>query len=286
MLLTLRHVPDYLALIRIDKPIGIFLLLWPTLWALWLSSEGMPDLSILFIFVIGVVLMRSAGCIVNDIADRKVDGLVERTKNRPLVTGRIKLSEALSLFVLLLCIAFVLVLFCNSLTISLAFIGAILAAVYPFLKRFTSLPQFGLGMAFAWAVPMAFAATSGRVAPVAWLVYAAAMLWPVIYDTMYAMADRADDIKVGIRSTAILFGHNVAVILGLMQVCFILLMLGIAKMFQLAWPFYLSLCIVAGLFVYHQYLIKDADPKACFKAFMHNNWVGLVIFLGIALSYI
>jgi len=285
-MLTRVRIPHYIALMRLDKPIGTLLLLWPTLWALWLSSAGSPNPKIVFIFVTGVFLMRSSGCIMNDLADRHLDGCVLRTKNRPLATGKVTPFEAVSLAALLSGIAFLLVLFCNTKVIHLAFIGLGLAIMYPFLKRITHLPQFGLGAAFSWGIPMAFAAQNGEVTFSAWFLFFTAMIWPIIYDTMYAMVDREDDVKIGIKSTAILFNEMDRLLIGLLQALFVTLLIIIGLMFQLRHAYYYSLVLVSCLFIYQQWLIKRRHPKDCFKAFLNNNWVGFFIFLGILLSYL
>jgi 4-hydroxybenzoate polyprenyltransferase len=271
---------------RLDKPIGILLLLWPTLWALWLASNGEPDTKILFIFVTGVILMRSAGCVLNDFADRNIDGMVARTRNRPFPSGKVKAKEALFLAALLLACAFLLVLQTNLLTIKLAFVGAGLTVVYPLMKRYTDLPQGGLAMAFSWGVPMAFAAVTGKTTTAAWVLFSTGMLWPLIYDTMYAMVDRSDDINIGVKSSAILFDTMDKLVIALLQVLFVVMLIIIGLMFALHKIYYLSLIVVSVLFVYQQWLIKDRDPKRCFKAFLNNNWVGLLIFIGIGLSYV
>lgn len=272
---------EYIALMRLNKPIGIYLLLWPTLWALWIAGEGKPDLMITCIFISGVILMRSAGCIINDFADRDFDAHVARTRERPLATQKITSRSALILFAVLLVCAFLLVLMLNRLTIFLAFIGAGLAIFYPFMKRFTHLPQLGLGLAFAWGVPMAFAAQTNEISSSAWLVFLAGAIWPVMYDTLYAMADRSDDIKIGIKSTAILFGKSDKLIVGLLQLVFLCLLTVIGVLYKLQWYFFISIFIAGLFFVYQQWLIRDRDPKNCIKAFLNNHWVGLVIFLGI-----
>lgn len=281
----LEKLKNYAYLVRLHKPIGILLLLWPTLWALWLASRGSPSPKLLFIFITGVIIMRSAGCIVNDFADRHVDGHVERTRHRPLATGQVSVREALMLAALLGAMAFILVLACNTFTILLAFVGAALAIIYPFLKRITHLPQLGLGLAFSWGVPMAFAATNGRVGLSAWLLFSTCVLWPVIYDTLYAMVDRNDDLTIGVKSTAILFNEMDKLIIALLQCLFVIAMVMVGLMFNLHLIYYVSLIVVAILFIYQQWLIKDRTPMLCFKAFLNNNWVGFVIFLGIVLSY-
>jgi len=273
-----------LRLIRLDKPIGTLLLLWPTLWALWLAAGGVPDADLLAIFIAGTFLMRSAGCIVNDLADRNLDGGVERTKARPLVTGEVTVREALGLFAALLALAFVLVLFTNRLTVLLSFGAVLLASTYPFMKRYTHLPQVVLGAAFSWSIPMAFAAQRGTLPPALWLFYMANLLWTVIYDTKYAMVDRDDDLVVGIKSSAILFGDHDRLIIGVLQAaCLIFLYLG-GEACGLGGYYFLGLTAAAALFVYHQYLIRDRRREDCFRAFLHNNWVGLAVFAGIALD--
>lgn len=283
---TRAKLIHYAYLLRLDKPIGILLLLWPTLWALWLASEGPPPLNTLIIFIMGVVCMRSAGCAINDFADRDFDRHVERTRKRPLASGAIQPIEAIFLACLLALAAFQLVLFCKTITIQLAFIGLVLAILYPFMKRYTHLPQFILGAAFAFGVPMAFAEIQGNVTNKAWLVYAAALLWPIIYDTMYAMVDREDDRRVGIKSAAILFGRFDRDIIAFLQTLLLGMLLGIGFVFQLSIFYYCSLVFVACLFLYQQRLIHHRDPHNCFKAFMNNNWVGLAIFGGVAVDYL
>lgn len=278
-------IKDYFELMRFHKPIGIYLLLWPTLWALWLAGNGRPNLVVVLIFIVGVILMRSAGCIMNDFADRHVDQFVMRTKDRPLASGKIKPRAALTLFFVLMLAAFLLVLLLNRLTIALALIGGCLAIVYPFLKRITHLPQLGLGVAFAWGIPMAFSAITNEVSEKAWILFLAGAIWPVIYDTIYAMVDREDDEDVGIKSTAILFGRYDKIIIGILQLIFIGLMVVIGILFQLKLFYYLGIGVAIVLFVYQQRLIRDRDREQCFKAFLNNHWVGMAIFLGIFLSY-
>lgn len=276
---------DYARLMRLDKPVGILLLLWPTLWALWIAAKGFPDPLVLFVFVSGVVLMRSAGCVINDYADRKFDPYVARTRKRPVAAGRVAPREALGLFAVLAILAFLLVLLMNRLTIWLSVAGVILAATYPFSKRYTYLPQVHLGFAFGWAVPMAFAAQTGVIPKVGWLLLVANVLWSVAYDTMYAMVDRADDLKIGVKSTAILFGDADRLIIGMIQSLMLVTLLLVGKEVQLAWPYYLGLTAAAGLGLYHQWLLKDRDPTLCFKAFLNNAWLGGCIFAGIMLAY-
>ncbi len=274
-----------LQLIRFDKPIGTLLLLWPTLWALWVAAEGVPDWDLLIIFTLGTFLMRSAGCVINDLADRHWDGDVGRTSQRPLVTGAVSAKEARLLFIGLLAVAFILVLFTNPLTVKLSFVAVALASTYPFMKRYTHLPQVVLGAAFSWSIPMAFAAQTGELPANLWLIYLANLLWTMAYDTKYAMVDREDDLVVGIKSTAILFGQHDRLIVGLLQFTFLVLMLVAGDRFGLSWPYYLGLVGAAVLCVYHQYLIRERDPAACFKAFLHNNWVGGVVFAGLVLNF-
>jgi 4-hydroxybenzoate polyprenyltransferase len=274
-----------LQLIRFDRPIGTFLLLWPTLGALWIAADGTPDYFLLAIFITGTFLMRSAGCIINDIADRNVDGAVTRTAGRPLVTGALTTNEAIALFLAFCLAAFVLVLFTNALTIALSLGGVLFAMAYPFAKRYTNLPQIVLGVAFSFGIPMAFSAQRGDLPSALWLLFVANLLWTVAYDTQYAMVDRMDDTKVGIKSTAILFGDADRLIIGILQGLFVLTVFMAGRRFELGLTFNLSLLVAAGLFAYQQYLIKDRDIAACFKAFKHNNWVGLVIFMGVVLHY-
>jgi len=275
----------YLRLIRWDRPIGTLLLLWPTLWALWIAAEGFPDPDLLLIFTIGTFLMRSAGCIINDLADRGLDGGVTRTRSRPLVTGEVSVPAAVALFLALGLAAFGLVLLTNLKTVLLSIPAMLLAATYPLMKRYTYLPQVVLGTAFSWAIPMAFAAQRDALPPALWLLFTGNLLWTVVYDTKYAMVDRRDDLNVGIKSTAILFGESDRGIIAVLQVLCLGALALAGREFGLRWPFYLALVAAAGLFAYHLYLIRDRDEAACFKAFLHNRWVGLVLFLGIAASY-
>jgi len=280
-----RQLSDYALLMRLEKPIGIYLLLWPTLWALWIAAEGFPEPKILLIFIAGVVLMRSAGCVINDFADRKIDRHVERTKNRPLTSGRVSSVEALTLFASLTIIAFLLVLMTNWLTVGLSVIAALFAVSYPFMKRYTYMPQLVLGMAFGMSIPMAFAAQTGDVPTIAWLLYTANVLWTLTYDTMYAITDREDDIKIGVKSTAILFGEQDRLILAILQLLTLLALFTAGQQLDLSNWFYSGLWAAGLLFLYHQFLIKDRDGEQCFKAFLHNHWVGMVIFLGILFHY-
>jgi 4-hydroxybenzoate polyprenyltransferase len=275
-----------LQLIRFDKPIGTLLLLWPTLWALWLAARGVPDYKLLAIFVAGTFLTRSAGCIINDLADRNLDGAVARTHMRPLVTGAVTVRAAIIFFVVLMLLALALVLLTNTLTITLSLVAVILASSYPFMKRYTHLPQLALGAAFSWGIPMAFAAQTGALPPALWLIYLANLLWTMAFDTEYAIVDREDDLKIGIKSTAILFGRYDRLIIGLLQLGCLLCLYLAGLAFGLGLYYNASLLVACGLFGYHQYLIRERRPDACFKAFLHNNWVGMSIFAGIALNYL
>jgi 4-hydroxybenzoate polyprenyltransferase len=266
---------------RIDRPIGTYLVMWPALWSLWLAAKGVPDLSLLLVFISGAFLMRSAGCVINDFADRRIDGHVQRTQNRPLVTAVISSAEALQLFILLCLSAAVLLLFTNTLTAGYAVLAFLLATLYPFTKRFTQLPQVILGMAFSCSIPMAFAAQTNNVPLVALALYFAVIFWVVAYDTFYAMVDREDDLKINVKSTAILFGRYDRIITALLQLFFLALLALIGYQQTLGNIYYSSLLIISGLFLYQQYLIKDRAPAACFKAFLNNNLVGLIVFIGI-----
>lgn len=280
-----ERVLQYGLLMRVDRPIGTLLLLWPTLWALWIAGEGRPDSFVTLVFVLGVFVMRSAGCVINDYADRELDPHVARTRTRPIAAGHVSPREALLLFAVLLLVALALVLTLNRLTLLLSFAAVPLAASYPFMKRFTYLPQVHLGVAFGWAVPMAFAAETNSVPPVAWLILIGVVLWAVAYDTMYAMVDREDDIYVGVKSTAILFGELDRLMIGIMQLCFFVVMLLLGHQLELGRYYYLSLAIAAGLALYQQYLIRGREPDGCFKAFLNNNWLGVVIFVGLIVHY-
>ena len=272
----------YWRLMRFDRPIGILLLLWPTWWALLFAGAGLPSLRNVLIFTAGVIVMRAAGCVMNDIADRNFDPGVERTRSRPLASGELNVRQALTVFILLLALAFALVLLTNRLTIALAFAGAGLAASYPFFKRITHLPQLVLGMAFGWGIPMAFAAETGSVPALAWQLFLVNIFWAVIYDTLYAMVDRNDDALVGIKSTALLFGKYDLVILKLLMSGMITLLLLIGAFEAMHWPWYGGVVATLVLFVWQQRMIRDRERDACFKAFMNNNWVGAAIFLGLA----
>jgi 4-hydroxybenzoate polyprenyltransferase len=281
----LKHYGAYARLARLHRPVGIWLLLWPTLWALWIASEGVPPVSLLSIFVIGTVVMRSAGCIINDFADREIDPHVTRTADRPLATGEVSAPESLALFCGLLLIGLGLVLTLNRVTQLLAVAGAVVTVLYPFMKRLIAAPQFVLGIAFSWGVPMAFAAQLGHVPPVGWLMFIVTMIWVVVYDTQYAMVDRTDDLKLGVKSTAILFGDLDRVFIGGLQLMFLGGLYLVGERANLgAW--YLCGLVPAGLsMIYQQRLIKDREPQRSFTAFISNAWVGGFIFVGIAAAY-
>jgi len=271
----------YWRLMRFDKPIGILLLLWPTWWALLFAGNGLPAFKNVVIFTCGVVLMRAAGCVMNDIADRNFDPHVERTRQRPLASGELSLKQALGLFLILMSLAFLLVLLTNAMTIKLAFIGAVLASTYPFFKRFTHLPQVVLGIAFGWGIPMAFAAENSAVPLVAWWLLAVNTLWSVIYDTLYAMVDREDDIAVGIKSTAILFGRFDILITGILMLLMILMLIALGLWLELSWPWFVAILISAVLFTRQLVMVRERDRDACFRAFLDNNWVGISVFVGL-----
>lgn len=275
----------YIRLARFDKPIGTFLVLWPAMWALWIASSGFPRLDHLAIFVAGAVVMRAAGCVINDIADRNIDGHVERTKARPLATGELSLKEALSFFVILCCCALGLVLCLNTTAIFWSFGALALACIYPFMKRHTFLPQVYLGAAFAWSIPMAFAAVSESVPAIAWVIFVVTLLWTVAYDTIYAMIDREDDIKIGVKSTAILFGSADRSIIAFLQVLVVLGLCMVGDQLGLGSFYFLSVVVASVLLVYQQHLIRLRYKADCFNAFLNNNWVGMIVFFGIALDY-
>ncbi|MBT5387704.1 MAG: 4-hydroxybenzoate octaprenyltransferase [Porticoccaceae bacterium] len=282
---TIKPVNRWLRLMRLDRPIGTFLLLWPTYWALWLAAEGAPSAANLVIFTAGVLVMRAAGCVINDYADRHVDGAVERTKLRPLPMGEIEAKQALILFFVLLLVALILVLMTNTMTILLSLGGLALAATYPFLKRVTHLPQLGLGAAWAWAVPMAFAAEQEALPPALWLVFAAVILWTVAFDTYYAMVDRQDDLAIGIKSTAILFGQYDLRIIALLQFMALLLLFWAGALFGRGWFYSLGLGAAALYFIGQHLQARTRERDGCFKAFLNNHRVGMVIFIGLALDY-
>lgn len=284
--LTLRErLAIYAQLTRFNKPIGSYLLLWPTLWALWIAADGVPPLSLLIIFIAGVFITRSAGCVINDYADRHIDGHVKRTAERPLALGLISSKEALMLFAGLMLLAFVLVLFTNRMTIWMSFGALALASLYPFMKRHTHLPQVVLGAAFGWAIPMAFTAVDETLPLVAWLIFLAKLLWTVAYDTMYAMVDRDDDIKIGVKSTAILFGKQDKRIIGLLQIATLLVLLLVGTLESMTWPYYVGIVIAGVFFVYQQNLIRDRDRTRCFNAFLNNHYAELAVFVGIVVHF-
>lgn len=274
-----------LQLIRFDKPIGTLLLLWPTLWALWIASNGTPNIKLLVVFVAGTFLTRSAGCIINDWADRNVDGAVTRTSQRPLVTGAVSKIEASILFLVLMLMAFALVLTTNPLTVKLSCVAVLLAATYPFMKRYTYFPQVVLGLAFSWGIPMAFAAELGDLTPALWWLFFGNLCWIIAYDTQYAMVDRDDDIPAGIKSTAIFFGRFDRLAVAACQALSLLSLYIAGNEFSLGSAFNLSLLAASFMFMYQQYLIRDRHREACFQAFLHNNWVGMAIFVGVFVHY-
>jgi len=282
---VLDRLQQYWLLARFDKPIGILILLWPALWALWLASDGQPDILVLTVICCGVVLMRAAGCVINDYADRDFDPHVERTKLRPIAAGKVKPKEALVVFAVLCLSAFALVLLLNKYTIMLSFGGAFLAASYPFMKRYTQLPQAYLGIAFGWAVPMSYAAQTNEIPAVAWVLYLAVVLWALVYDTMYAMVDKEDDLNIGVKSTAILFGDKDREIMAILQIIILLLMIQVGRMQDLSWIYYGVLAYASGFFIYQQKLIFYRDKTDCFKAFLNSNYFGLTIFIGLVLEF-
>ncbi len=274
----------YCRLMRIDKPIGSLLLLWPTFWALWLAGDSVPNLYILLVFTLGVFFMRAAGCVINDYADRNFDGHVKRTQNRPLPSGQVTERGSKILFAVLILISFILVLTLNAMTIWLSVAALALAWTYPFMKRFTHMPQVVLGLAFGWSIPMAFAAVSSSLPLTCWLLLLANVCWTVAYDTQYAMVDRDDDLKVGIKSTAILFGRFDKLIIGLLQMATLIIMLYVGSINELDGAFYWSVLLAGALFIHQQKLMVHRQREACFSAFLNNNYVGLILFIGIALS--
>ncbi len=277
----------YLQLVRLNKPIGILLLMWPTLWGLWMAAKGVPDATILLVFIIGTVLMRSAGCAINDFADRDFDGQVKRTAGRPLASGKISSTEALIIAAVLALTAFALVIiFLNRLTIYLSIAAAFLAASYPFTKRFLAMPQAYLGIAFGFGMPMAFAAVTGEVPLLAWWLLVANIFWTLAYDTEYAMVDRDDDIKIGIKTTALLFGRFDVAAVMICYFVFIALMAAVGAQLNFAWPYWLGLAAAILIAIYHFTLIQNRERTACFKAFLHNNWLGAAVFMGTAFSFV
>jgi 4-hydroxybenzoate polyprenyltransferase len=279
------RIRQYALLIRFHRPIGTLLLGWPALWGLWLAAEGFPDIGILLVFIAGVFVMRSAGCVINDYADRKIDPHVKRTRDRPLAAGLVSEREALVLFLVLGLVAFALVLTLNQLTVMLSLAAVVSAASYPFMKRYTYLPQAFLGIAFAWAIPMAWAAQTGTVPQVSWLLFIIVVLWAMAYDTMYAMVDREDDIKIGVKSTAILFGEADRAIIAVIQLCVLIGLLMLGGRLSMGHGYYMGIAAAAGFSAYQQYLIRNRDPEACFKAFLNNNWFGAAVFAGIVANY-
>ncbi|MDO6693024.1 4-hydroxybenzoate octaprenyltransferase [Aliiglaciecola sp. 3_MG-2023] len=275
----------FVRLARMDKPIGSYLLLWPTLWALLIAGEGYPPLEIVVVFIAGVFAMRSAGCVINDYADRHVDGKVERTKSRPLVSGEVTEKEALLFFSVLVFISFLLVLTLNYQTILLSFGALALASIYPFMKRFTNLPQVVLGAAFSWAIPMAFMAVNEQIHWIGWVLFFINVIWTVGYDTEYAMVDRDDDLQIGVKSTAVLFAQADKLAIGITQLVTLVLLGFVAYTLNMTWPMYMSLLVMAGLFIYQQYLIKDRIRANCFQAFLNNHYAGMIVAIGMLCHY-
>lgn len=277
---------SYLQLMRLNKPVGIFLLLWPTLSALWIAADGKPHLKNIIIFILGVITMRSAGCVINDIADRKIDAQVSRTRFRPLVTGDVSLVEAYIIFAVLCTVGLLLVFLLNTLTLLVAFTAVFLIVLYPFTKRFFYLPQLILGAVWSMSVIMAFTAENAPLSFVAWFFYGIVLIWTVMFDTLYAMADRDDDVKINIKSTAILFGDKDKYIIALLQFIIIILLIALGLYLRFKWFYFLCCLLGALLFIYQQYLIKDRNPVQCFKAFLNNQWLGLVIFIAVISNYL
>ena len=280
-----ERIVQYVLLMRVHRPIGSLLLLWPTLWALWIAGAGKPDPGIVFVFVAGVFVMRSAGCVINDYADRGIDPHVRRTMDRPIASGKVEPREALVLFAVLCLVGFGLVLTLNGLAVMLSFAGAALTAGYPFMKRWTHLPQVHLGVAFGWGIPMAFAALTGGTPPLAWLLLTGVVAWAVAYDTMYAMADREDDLRIGVKSTAILFGDADRVFVGVAQITVLAVLVLAGRQADLGVFYNVAVAMGAALFLYQQRLIRNREPAACFNAFLNNNWVGALVFGGIVIDY-
>jgi 4-hydroxybenzoate polyprenyltransferase len=276
---------NYGKLMRVDKPIGIWLLLWPTLWALWLAGEGTPNQGLFVVFVFGVFMMRSAGCVLNDFVDRKIDPYVERTRTRPLAIGAVAPFEAITLFIALGLIAVGLATMLNKQAQLLAVIGAALTVAYPFIKRYVSIPQFVLGAAFGWAAPMAFAAQTGETPQLAWLVFGTALIWAVIYDTFYAMVDREDDIRIGVKSTAVLFGEADLFVIAGLQILMIIALILIGHRAELGFWYYSAVGVAAAMMAWHLWLARDRQPAGCFRAFLRNHYIGMVVFIGIVLHY-
>ena len=270
---------------RLDKPIGIWLLMWPMLWSMWVSTDGQVNKTLLIVFLIGVIIMRSAGCVLNDIADKNIDPFVKRTKDRPIASGKVSVREGKKLFILLMAIAFSLLFFLNTSTKLLAFVGALITTVYPFLKRIISAPQLFLGVAFGWAVPMTFSANLGYVNTLGWLIFVTAIIWAIIYDTYYAMVDRDDDINLPVKSTAILFGKYDLLIIGICQIIMVFLLILLAKIMNATIWVYLSIFISSCIMMHHQIITKKRQRAACFRAFYNNHYIGMVMFIGILLNY-
>lgn len=283
--MTASKAVAYWQLMRMDKPIGTLLLLWPTLWSLIIAAQGIPSLKVLLVFVAGVICMRAAGCVINDFADRKVDGHVKRTKQRPLPSGRVTAKEAIGLFLLLAVSSFLLVLSMNTLTIHLSFVGIFLAFIYPFMKRYTHLPQLFLGLAFSWSIPMAWAAQANEVTAMTWFIFMINALWTIAYDTQYAMVDRDDDLKIGIKSTAILFGRFDKMIIGALQLTTLAMLMYVGIWFGLGASYYWSLLIAGALFVFQQHLIRHRERDLCFRAFLNNNYVGMIVTIGLFIAF-
>lgn len=284
--LSTKKLQGFYQLIRLNRPIGIYLLLWPTLTALWIAAEGFPRWDVFVIFVLGTIIMRSAGCVINDFADRNIDGHVKRTNQRPMPSGLVTPKEALILFACLVLIAFLLVLLTNQLTVIYSIGAVILASCYPFMKRYTYMPQVVLGAAYACSIPMSFTAQTGDVTQQTWLLYATVLLWTVVYDTLYAMVDRDDDLKIGVKSTAILFGEADKLIIGALQILVLWCFGMLGQQLEFGFIFYTSLLVAGGLFGYQQWLIKDRERDQCFKAFLNNHWVGAAVFIGVFVEYL
>ena len=274
----------YWQLMRMDKPIGTLLLLWPTLWALIVSAQGLPDLKVLLVFILGVIFMRSAGCVINDFADRKVDGHVKRTNQRPLPSGRVSSKEAVGLFIALSLSSFLLVMTMNTLTIKLSFIALLLAFIYPFMKRYTHFPQLFLGLAFSWSIPMAWAAQANELPVMVWYIFVINVIWTIAYDTQYAMVDRDDDLKIGIKSTAILLGHFDKLMIGLLQLITMAMLIALGWWYGLGISYCLGLVVAGSLFIFQQYLIHNRQRDECFRAFLNNNYVGMAITVGLLIE--
>ena len=282
----LEKLRFYAHLVRLDRPIGIYLLLWPTLWALWFAAQGTPPLGLILIFATGVVVMRSAGCAINDFADRDFDPHVQRTKHRPLAAGHITAKDAVMVFAILALVAFFLALQLNGLTIAFSVVALLLAASYPFMKRFHHLPQVHLGAAYAWSIPMAFTAVTGEMPSlVGWLLFTANVLWTTAYDTMYAMCDRDDDMKIGVKSSAILFGQHDRLIIAILQLATLALLITVGLLTERGALFLLGLLVACGFGLYQQWLIRQREPLPSFHAFLNNHWLGMAVFLGLAADY-